>query len=105
MKFISLLSVAGLVIAASVQSSVSSNQGLFNGVAGGKKASPVRDMRISGSKGGLWLNLKTQNATCEGSGKPAETATFYLNSREGLYLYSTGSNKQMIYGDLTARGM
>ncbi|EGY21456.1 hypothetical protein VD0002_g2909 [Verticillium dahliae] len=70
-----------------------------------RSASPVHFADVSAAQGSLFLNLPSQNATCDGScGNSSGSATFYLNDDGGLYLYSTSATPQQLYADRSGMG-
>lgn len=66
-----------------------------------RSASPIHFSEVSAAKGGLFLNLSHQNATCEG--KSSGDATFYIENEE-LVLYSCKGEKQKVFVDRSGMG-
>ncbi|PNY23137.1 Uncharacterized protein TCAP_06918 [Tolypocladium capitatum] len=66
-----------------------------------RSASPIHFAPFSAAKSNILLNLKHQNATCEGDNY--NRATFYLKD-SGLFLYSKGVKHQRIFVDRSGMG-
>ncbi|OLN86996.1 Cell wall protein phiA [Colletotrichum chlorophyti] len=66
-----------------------------------RSASPVHFSRFQAAKGSIFLQLPSQNATCDSEDTGA--ATFYLKDG-GLYLYAASATPQQLYADRSGMG-
>ncbi|WYZ38512.1 hypothetical protein EsH8_III_000426 [Colletotrichum jinshuiense] len=66
-----------------------------------RSASPVHFSRFQAAKSSIFLQLPSQNATCDAEDTGA--ATFYLKDG-GLYLYAASATPQQLYADRSGMG-
>ncbi|KAK5993056.1 Cell wall protein phiA [Cladobotryum mycophilum] len=64
--------------------------------------SPIDSSRFSAARRSLFVNLKDQNATCQG--KSDGYASFYIQD-EQLFLYTSKAEKQQVFTDRSGMGM
>ncbi|KAI0424541.1 hypothetical protein F5Y09DRAFT_324088 [Xylaria sp. FL1042] len=71
-----------------------------------RSASPIHFAQFSAARSSIFLNLPSQNTTCDDGTKPttANSATFTLSEDGGLYLYSTSAPYQQLFVDRSGMG-
>jgi hypothetical protein len=76
------------------------------GIMALRSASPIHFAQVDAALGSIFLNLPSQNATCDDGTKPttAEYATFTLSDGGGLYLYAASATPQQLYVDRSGMG-
>ncbi|KZL82972.1 cell wall protein [Colletotrichum incanum] len=120
MLFTNTLAVAASFIAAVSGATLPShiysrqNNGTTNGTAPAappayfqlmalRSASPVHFSRFQAAKSSVFLQLPSQNATCDDR-EADDAATFYLSDDGGLYLYAASATPQQLYADRSGMG-
>ncbi|GJC81691.1 cell wall protein phiA [Colletotrichum liriopes] len=68
-----------------------------------RSASPVHFSRFQAAKSSVFLQLPSQNATCDDR-EADDAATFYLSEDGGLYLYAASATPQQLYADRSGMG-
>ncbi|WQF79502.1 hypothetical protein CDEST_04516 [Colletotrichum destructivum] len=71
-----------------------------------RSASPVHFSHFQAARSSIFLQLPSQNATCDNGKAPVteEEATFYLSDDGGLYLYAASATPQQLYADRSGMG-
>ncbi|KAI1419993.1 hypothetical protein F5Y12DRAFT_775061 [Xylaria sp. FL1777] len=71
-----------------------------------RSASPIHFAQFDAALSSIFLNLPSQNATCDDGTKPVagDSATFTLSEDGGLYLYSTDAPFQQLFVDRSGMG-
>lgn len=68
-----------------------------------RSASPVHFSTFQAAKSSIFLQLPSQNATCD-QRNATESATFTLGQDGGLYLYAASATPQQLYADRSGMG-
>ncbi|KAI3317168.1 hypothetical protein HD806DRAFT_515644 [Xylariaceae sp. AK1471] len=71
-----------------------------------RSASPIHFASFDAALSSIFLNLPSQNATCNDGAKPTtpDYATFTLSEEGGLYLYGDSTTPQQLYADRSGMG-
>ncbi|KAH6651969.1 hypothetical protein BKA67DRAFT_343142 [Truncatella angustata] len=71
-----------------------------------RSASPVHFAQFDAALSSVFLNLPSQNATCDDGTQPttADYATFTLSEDGELYLYAASATPQQLYADRSGMG-
>ncbi|KAI0456701.1 hypothetical protein F5B21DRAFT_466479 [Xylaria acuta] len=73
------------------------------GIMALRSASPIHFAQVDAALNSIFLNLPSQNATCDG-GAIANSATFSLSEDGGLYLYRRSGTPQQLFVDRSGMG-
>ncbi|KAI1121216.1 hypothetical protein F5Y10DRAFT_105599 [Nemania abortiva] len=76
------------------------------GILALRSASPIHFAQFSAALSSIFLNLPSQNATCDDGTNPttADSATFTLSEDGGLYLYAASATPQQLFVDRSGMG-
>ncbi|KAI1361565.1 hypothetical protein F5Y08DRAFT_15307 [Xylaria arbuscula] len=76
------------------------------GILSLRSASPIHFAQFQAALSSIFLDLPSQNSTCDDGEKPTEAnyATFTLSEDGGLYLYAASATPQQLFVDRSGMG-
>ncbi|GKT40996.1 cell wall protein phiA [Colletotrichum spaethianum] len=103
MQFANTLAVAASFVAAPPERHHQQHRSRYFQLMALRSASPVHFSPFQAAKSSIFLQLPSQNASCDDS-EPKDAATFYLDNDGGLFLYAASATPQQLYADRSGMG-